>query len=107
MHPKNPSQGVLDIDEMIKSPCKVLRPLRLTSAFVVATSVGFVISASTAGLVTQTDMRTQGTGALSYGEEFCRQRRAVLFDSHASRIDRPQHCQPSARGRLASCCCNR
>ena len=37
------------MSEIIKSRCKALRPLRLIGAFVVATSIGFVISASTAG----------------------------------------------------------
>ena len=37
------------MSEIIKSRCKALRSLRLIGAFVVATSIGFVISASTAG----------------------------------------------------------
>ena len=37
------------MSENIKSHCKALRPLRLTGAFVVAASVGFMISTSTAG----------------------------------------------------------
>jgi hypothetical protein len=35
--------------EIIKSRCKAIRPLGLTGAFVFATSVGFMISASAAG----------------------------------------------------------
>jgi len=41
--------GSFDMSEIIKSHFRALRPLRLTGAFVVATSVGFMISASTAG----------------------------------------------------------
>ena len=37
------------MSEIIKSRCKALRPLRLTGAIVVAMSVGFMMSSSTAG----------------------------------------------------------
>jgi hypothetical protein len=53
MHPEDTKSGSFDMSEIIKSErisrCKALRLLRLTVAFVVATSAGVVISASTAG----------------------------------------------------------
>jgi hypothetical protein len=48
--PKNRWSGSFDMSEIIKSRCMALCPLRLTGASLVAVmSVGFMISASTAG----------------------------------------------------------